>query len=137
MKNEDEYYMGIARQISIASVAKTKKVGALLVKNRNIISFGFNGTPRGFDNSCEGDDNTTKPEVLHAESNAIAKCAQSTLSSNDGTLYVTMAPCFNCAKLIIQSGVIEVVYIEDYHDTSGIELLLKANIHVIKLNQWE
>lgn len=133
MENEDLFYMNIAREISTASVAKIKKVGAILVKDRNIISFGFNGTPVGFDNVCEIDGKLTKLEVLHAETNAIAKCAQSTLSSKDSILYVTLSPCFDCAKLIIQSGIIKVLYIEEYRDPSGLELLNKANILVKKI----
>lgn len=132
MKNPDGFYMGLAREISTASRAKVKRVWALLMRGDNILSFGFNGTPRGFSNECEGKDKLTLPEVLHAESNAIAKCAQSTLSSTGATLYVTTGPCFECAKLIIQSGIARVVYEQDYRLSTGVELLRKAGIPVIK-----
>lgn len=128
MKNKDEFYMGIARQISLTSNCQRNKVGALLERDGNIISFGYNGTPRGFDNTCQLDSGITKPEVLHAESNAIAKCAQSTISSTDSILYVTVSPCFDCAKLIIQTGIREVVYDTPYRNEAGEYLLKKAGI---------
>ncbi len=120
--------MDIARAVSKASRAERNRVGAILVKDGNVISFGYNGTPSGFDNSCEDGCGTTKPEVLHAESNAIAKCAQSTQSSSGATLYVTVAPCFDCAKLIIQAGIKAVYYEEPYRISAGIELLDIAGI---------
>jgi len=127
-------YMKVAYQFAELSYAERKKVGAIIVKNKQIISFGYNGTPNGFDNCCEADKNTTKKEVLHAESNAISKVAQSTISSSGATLYVTMSPCFDCSKLIIQSGIKKVYYCETYRDMTGIELLKKANITVERLS---
>lgn len=120
--------MNLAIQIAKASYAERNKVGALLEKNGNIIAFGYNGTPAGFDNTCENVNYETKPEVLHAESNAIAKCARSTQSAEGSTLYITLSPCLECAKLIIQSGIKEVFYHEQYRDLCGIQLLEKANI---------
>src|SRR5690242_14003254 len=117
MQNEDRFYMSLALTIAESSRAKRLKVGALLVKDGNIISFGFNGTPKGFDNVCEIN-GKTKPEVLHAESNAITKCAKSTMSSEGATLYTTDSPCFECAKLIIQSGIVRVVYEREFRDNS-------------------
>lgn len=122
MKNQDLFYINLAEQIAQASYCERMKVGALIVKDGNIISFGYNGTPKGFDNVCEID-NITKREVLHAESNAITKCARSTSSSEDATLYTTVAPCFECSKLILQSGIIRLVYKDEYRDTSGITML--------------
>lgn len=132
MKNKHEFYLRIAMEVANASYCQRSKVGALLVKDDNIISFGYNGTPAGFENVCEID-NVTKPDVLHAESNAITKCAKSTYSSVNSTLYLTMSPCFDCAKLIIQAGIKEVFYIEQYRITDGIELLKKANIPIHEL----
>ena len=116
------------------SKAKRKKVGALLVKDGQIISCGYNGTPVGFDNNCEIETENglvTKPEVLHAETNCIAKVAKSTYSSVDSTLYVTCSPCFDCSKLIIQSGIVRVVYSELYRNMDGINLLLQANVKCV------
>ena len=113
-----------------------KKVGALIVKDNRIISDGYNGTPHGFDNECEYESRgikRTKQQVLHAESNAITKIAKSTLSCEGSTLYVTMQPCFDCAKLIIQSGIEKVIYDEVYRDTLGVILLQQANIEIIQL----
>lgn len=120
-------YLEIAKLISKHSKAERKKVGAILVKDNRIISIGYNGTPKGFDNICEID-GITKPEVLHAESNCISKCCKSTESSENAILYVTLSPCLECAKLIIQCGIKGVYYSELYHDINGIELLTKANI---------
>ena len=146
----DKIYMKIAYDIAQLSYAERRKVGCIIVKDDDqIISFGYNGTPHHFDNVCEdifyGENDPknktvlkhkhiTKPEVLHAESNAIAKLAKSTLSSKGAKLYITMSPCYQCAKLIIQSGIVEVFYDEQYRDCDGIELLKKANIKVTKLN---
>lgn len=119
------------------SRARRKKVGALLVKNGQIISDGYNGTPKGFDNNCEIDTENglvTKREVLHAESNCITKVAKSTNSSDGSILYITCSPCIDCAKLIIQSGIIGVVYGEIYRDSSGIDLLIKAGIKVEQID---
>jgi dCMP deaminase len=123
------------------SKATRKKVGCLIVKNGAIIADGYNGTPKGFDNNCENidprsldDELITKPEVLHAESNAITKLAKSTQSSEDSTMYITISPCLECAKLIIQSGINRVVYREFYRNDDGIRLLEKAKIKVDKYN---
>ena len=126
-------YMEVAYQFAKCSYAERRQVGAVIVKDGAIISFGYNGTPNGFDNCCEVDD-TTKREVLHAESNAISKVAQSTISSTGATLYVTTSPCFDCAKLIIQSGIKKVYWTEAYRDLSGIDLLKKANIEVERIH---
>ena len=132
-KTPIEYtYMQVAYQFAKLSYAERRQVGCILVKNEQVISFGYNGTPRGFDNQCELD-NTTKPEVLHAESNAITKVAQSTMGSGGAELYTTTAPCFSCSKIIIQSGISRVYYSETYRDMSGIELLEQANIEVIRI----
>ncbi len=108
-----------------------KQVGALIVKDKMIISDGYNGTPAGFENNCEDKDNKTKPYVLHAEANAITKVAKSTNNSENATLYVTCSPCLECAKLIIQSGIIRVVYCENYRIEEGIELLKRAGIEIV------
>ena len=115
------------------STAKRKQVGCLVVKDGRVISDGYNGTPHGFDNDCEFETRfgyETKPEVLHAESNALTKLAKSTQSSEGATVYVTLSPCFDCAKLMIQSGIERVVYSEKYRCTDGIELLEKAGISI-------
>lgn len=124
-----KFYLSIAKEVSNASYCEKYKVGAVIVKDDNIISFGYNGTPSGFENICEVD-GKTKKEVLHAESNAITKCAKNGYSSNNSQMYLTLSPCYNCAKLIIQSGIKEVYYIQQYKDTSGIELLKQANVCV-------
>ena len=115
------------------SYCNRRKVGALIVKDKMIISDGYNGTPSGFENVCEDEDGHTKPYVLHAEANAITKVAKSNNSSNGATLYVTAAPCMECAKLIIQSGIRRVVYLESYRLSDGIELLERAGIEVIQI----
>lgn len=125
-----KFYLDLAIQISSASYCERNKVGALLVKDDNIISFGYNGTIRGFDNKCEDHNNKTTPWVLHAESNAITKCAKSNYSSSGATLYTTISPCIECAKLIIQSEIKEVIYLHEYRDISGINLLKKTKIDV-------
>ena len=136
MKNKQNFYMGIAIEVSKASYCKRAKVGAIIVNDDNIISFGYNGTPSGFENVCECEnEDTTKKEVLHAESNAITKCSKSCYSSLDSTLYITLSPCYDCSKLIIQAGIKEVVYLEEYRNNEGIELLKKANINVYKIIQ--
>tara|TARA_R100000008_G_C3551263_1_gene150541 strand:- start:102 stop:539 length:438 start_codon:yes stop_codon:yes gene_type:complete len=133
----DRTYLSMAHMWSRLSKAVRKKVGCLIVKDGTIISDGYNGTPSGFNNECEiypqkGSDLrlVTKPEVLHAESNAITKLAKSTQSSDGSTMYITISPCLECAKLIIQSGIKRVVYKEFYRDDKGINLLEKANINV-------
>ncbi|MBO7134788.1 MAG: dCMP deaminase family protein [Bacteroidales bacterium] len=123
----DKHYLEMAAIWAKNSYCKRRQVGALLVKNRMIISDGFNGTPSGFENQCEDDNNITKPYVLHAEANAITKVAKSGNSSEGATLYITTAPCIECAKLIIQSGISRVVYAEEYRKSDGIELLKMAS----------
>ena len=133
----DKTYMNMAGELAKLSHAQRRKVGCLIVKDTHIIAEGINGTPRGFDNSCEYTDHVdhyyTKPEVLHAESNAITKLARSTNSSQGATLYVTCSPCFDCAKLIIQSGIERVVYNEEYTKTDGLSLLRKAGIDISQI----
>lgn len=111
-----------------------RQVGALLVKDKMIISDGYNGTPAGFENICEDENGKTKPYVLHAEANAISKIAKSGNSSNGATLYVTTSPCIECAKLIIQAGIKKVVYAEPYRINDGIQLLKRANIELLQLS---
>ena len=130
----DLRYLRMARMWAENSYCVRRKVGALVVKDKMIISDGYNGTPSGFENVCEDDNNVTKPYVLHAEANAITKLARSSNNSDGSTLYVTAAPCIECSKLIIQSGIKRVVYGEKYRLEEGIELLRKANIEVIYLN---
>lgn len=120
----------MARVWAQNSYCKRRQVGALIVKDRMIISDGYNGTPCGFENVCEDENGVTKPYVLHAEANAITKVAQSGNSSKDATLYVTASPCMECAKLIIQSGIKRVVYLDEYRIMDGVELLKKAGIEV-------
>ena len=127
----DKRYMRMARIWAENSYCKRRQVGALLVKNKMIISDGYNGTPSGFENICEDDNNVSKPYVLHAEANAITKVARSHNSSDGATLYVTASPCIECAKLIIQGGIKRVVYGENYRIMDGIELLKRANIEVV------
>ena len=133
MNKWDKLYITIAQETALLSTAERKKVGCVLVKNNNIIAFGYNGTPSGFDNTCEID-NTTKPEVIHAEINAVAKVAKSTNSSVDSVLYITMSPCVECAKLLIQSGIKKVYYQEIYRLNVGLTLLEKANIEVVQIS---
>ncbi len=130
----DTRYLEMARIWANNSYCKRRQVGALIVKDRMIISDGYNGTPSGFENECEDENNNTKPYVLHAEANAITKVAKSNNSSEGATLYITASPCLECAKLIIQAGIIRVVYADDYRITDGIELLKKANIEVVQIN---
>lgn len=126
----DERYLRMARIWSENSYCKRRQVGALIVKDKSIISDGYNGTPSGFENLCEDGEGQTKPYVLHAEANAITKVAKSSNSSEGATLYVTASPCIECAKLIIQAGIIRVVYSELYRCCDGIDLLEKAGIKV-------
>ena len=130
----DLRYLRMARIWAESSYCERRKVGALVVKDKMIISDGYNGTPSGFENVCEDENNVTKPYVLHAEANAITKLARSSNNSDGSTLYVTAAPCIECAKLIIQSGIKRVVYGEKYRLEEGINLLRKANIEVKYLN---
>ena len=133
----DLRYMRMARIWAENSYCQRRQVGALVVKNKAIISDGYNGTPSGFENICEDDNNVTKPYVLHAEANAITKLARSHNSSDGATLYVTASPCIECAKLIIQSGIKRVVYAEHYRLEDGINLLKRANIKVEYINPDE
>lgn len=133
----DLRYLRMARIWAENSYCERRKVGALVVKDKMIISDGYNGTPSGFDNVCEDENNVTKPYVLHAEANAITKLARSSNNSDGSTLYVTAAPCIECSKLIIQSGIKRVVYGEKYRLDDGIRLLKKANIEVVYLNPDE
>tara|TARA_B100000768_G_scaffold125943_1_gene116596 strand:- start:115 stop:540 length:426 start_codon:yes stop_codon:yes gene_type:complete len=124
----DVAYLRMALEWSKLSYCDRRKVGALIVKDRMIISDGYNGTPSGFENICEDDDGFTKWYVLHAEANAILKVANSTQSCTGSTLYLTMSPCSNCSKLIHQAGITRVVYAVEYKDLSGIEFLNKAGV---------
>ena len=126
----DERYLRMARVWAENSYCVRRKVGALIVKDKMIISDGYNGTPSGFENICEDDNNVSKPYVLHAEANALTKVARSHNSSDGATLYVTASPCMECAKLIIQSGIKRVVYGEKYRIMDGVELLERAGIAV-------
>ena len=126
----DVRYMRMARIWAENSYCKRRRVGALIVKDKMIISDGYNGTPSGFENVCEDENNVTKPYVLHAEANAITKIARSGNNSDGATLYVTTSPCIECAKLIIQAGIRRVIYGEKYRIEDGIDLLKRANIDV-------
>lgn len=126
----DKAYLRIASEWGKLSYCKRKQVGAIIVKDRMIISDGYNGTPSGFENCCEDDEGMTKWYVLHAEANAILKVAGSTQSCEGATLYITLSPCRECSKLIHQSGIKRVVYQEGYKDMSGIDFLEKAGVEV-------
>ena len=126
----DYRYLRMARIWAENSYCRRRQVGALVVKDKMIISDGYNGTPSGFENVCEDETGTTFPYVLHAEANAITKLARSSNNSDGATLYVTASPCIECAKLIIQSGIRRVVYAEKYRLTDGIDLLEKAGVKV-------
>jgi len=135
----DTVYLNMAQELSTLSNAERKKVGTIIVKDKQIIAEGYNGTPMGFDNSCEYYDHVghyhTKPEVLHAESNAITKLARSTQSSDGATLYCSLSPCFDCAKIIIQAGIKRVVFLEPYRAwNKGIMLLKQANIEAEQIS---
>ncbi len=132
----DKAYLRIAKEWGKLSYCKRKQVGAIIVKNRMIISDGFNGTPTGFENTCEDEQNNTKWYVLHAEANAISKVAGSTQSSKGATLYITLSPCKECSKLIYQAGIIRVVYNKSYKDNSGLEFLKKAGVELIKIEDF-
>lgn len=134
MEKFDSSYMQMAAIWAQNSYCRRRQVGALLVKDRMIISDGYNGTPAGFENICEDESGATKPYVLHAEANAITKVAQSGNGSRNATLYVTAAPCIECAKLIIQSGISRVVYRDEYRLTDGVDLLVKAGVVVEKVD---
>jgi dCMP deaminase len=130
MDKLDKQYLRIAEVWSDNSYAKRLKVGAIIVKNKMIISDGYNGTPSGFENVCEDENGNTKPYVLHAEANAISKIAKSNNSSDGATLYTLVSPCLECSKLIIQAGIKRVVFSEKYRLDEGLKLLERANIEV-------
>ena len=130
----DKSYLEMAAVWARNSYCTRRQVGAILVKDRMIISDGYNGTPSGFENVCEDENGVTKPYVLHAEANAITKVARSGNSSEGATLYITDSPCLECAKLIIQSGIRRVVYGEEYRLSDGIDLLRKAGVEVEKVD---
>lgn len=129
----DYLYMRMAQTWSENSYCQRRQVGALLVKDNMIISDGYNGTPSGFENQCEDENNVSKPYVLHAEANAITKVARSHNSSEGATLYVTTSPCMECSKLIIQAGIKRVVYSEEYRIHDGLDILRRAGIEVVHL----
>lgn len=134
MNKFDDKYLQMAEVWATNSYCKRRQVGALIVKDRMIISDGYNGTPSGFENVCEDENGVTKPYVLHAEANAISKVAKSGNSSDGATLYVTASPCVECAKLIIQAGIKRVVYMDEYRLTDGIDLLRRAGIETEKVD---
>lgn len=129
----DRAYLRMAGEWGKLSHCNRKQVGAIIVKDRMIISDGYNGTPSGFDNNCEDNEGITKWYVLHAEANAILKVASSTQSSRGSTLYITLSPCRECSKLIHQAGIIRVVYQKAYKDNSGVDFLKKAGVELVHL----
>jgi dCMP deaminase len=133
----DKAYLRIAKEWSLLSYCKRKQVGAIIVKDRMIISDGYNGTPSGFENCCEDEQGLTRWDVLHAEANAILKVARSTQSCEGATLYITLSPCKECSKLIHQSGIKRVVYHNGYRDDSGIAFLKKAGVEVDHIEDLE
>ena len=137
-KKQEKYdlaYLAMAKRWSELSHCTRKKVGALIVKDRMIISDGYNGTPTGFENPCEDEENYTKWYVLHAEANAILKVASSTQSCKGATLYLTLSPCRECSKLVYQAGIKRLVYNKAYKDITGLEFLQKAGVEVVQLDQ--
>ncbi|MBC8298256.1 MAG: dCMP deaminase family protein [Flavobacteriaceae bacterium] len=135
-KKYDIAYLKMALEWAKLSHCKRRQVGALIVKNRMIISDGYNGTPTGFENACEDDSNYTKWYVLHAEANAIMKVSASTQSSEGSTLYITLSPCKECSKLIFQSGIKRLVYHKEYKDSSGLEFLKKAGLEIFHIEKF-
>uniref|UniRef100_UPI0040493220 deoxycytidylate deaminase n=1 Tax=Flavobacterium sp. TaxID=239 RepID=UPI0040493220 len=131
----DKAYLRMALEWGKLSYCKRKQVGAIIVKDRMIISDGYNGTPTNFENCCEDDAGDTKWYVLHAEANAILKVARSTQSCEGATLYITLSPCKDCSKLIHQSGIKRVVYLHDYKDNSGVDFLIKAGVQVEHISE--
>lgn len=129
----DIAYLRMAREWSKLSYCNRRQVGALIVRNKMIISDGYNGTPSGFENICEDEEKNTKWYVLHAEANAILKVASSTQSCKGATLYITMSPCQGCSKLIHQAGITRMVYMEEYKDTSGVDFLRKAGVEIVHI----
>lgn len=133
----DRAYLRMALEWAQLSHCERKQVGALIVKNSMIISDGYNGTPTGFDNCCEDEDGKTQWYVLHAEANAIMKVAKSTNNSEGATLYITLSPCKECSKLVLQAGIKRVVYIKAYKDDSGLKFLEKAGVEVVQITNVE
>ena len=133
----DIAYLKMAQVWANLSHCKRKQVGALIVKDRMIISDGYNGTPSGFDNCCEDENGNTQWFVLHAEANAILKLAGSTQSAKDATLYLTLSPCKECSKLVLQAGIKKLVYLQDYSDNDGIEFLKNHGIEILKIEDTE
>jgi dCMP deaminase len=133
----DKAYLRIATEWGLLSYCKRRQVGAIIVKDRMIISDGYNGTPSGFENCCEDELGLTRWDVLHAEANAILKVARSTQSCEGATLYITLSPCKECSKLIYQSGIKRVVYHQGYRDDSGIQFLIKAGVEVEQITNFE
>jgi dCMP deaminase len=131
----DKAYLRMAREWGQLSHCMRKKVGALIVKDRTIISDGFNGTPSGFENPCEDEAGDTKWYVLHAEANAILKVAASTQSCRGATLYITLSPCRECSKLIHQAGITRVVYVKGYKDGTGLDFLKNANVEIVHISE--
>ena len=136
-KKYDKAYLRIASEWSKLSYCQRKKVGAIIVRDRMIISDGYNGTPSGFENCCEDENGETNWYVLHAEANAILKVAGSTQSCDNATLYITLSPCKECSKLIHQSGIKRVVYQNGYRDTSGVDFLEKAGVEVSQIEDLD
>ena len=137
LKSYDNAYLKIAKEWGSLSYCERRKVGAIIVKDRMIISDGYNGTPSGFDNCCEDENGVTRWDVLHAEANAILKVAGSTQSCQGATLYITLSPCKDCSKLIHQSGIKRVVYQKGYRDDSGLQFLAKAGVEVVHIPEIE
>ncbi|MEN9488514.1 MAG: hypothetical protein RL494_779 [Bacteroidota bacterium] len=133
----DKAYLRLAKEWSKLSYCKRKQVGAIIVRDKMIISDGYNGSPSGFENCCEDEEGLTNWYVLHAEANAILKVARSTQTCEGATLYITLSPCKECSKLIHQSGIKRVVYLEGYKDNSGLEFLEKAGVHVDYIEEIE
>lgn len=131
----DKAYLRMAEEWGRLSYCKRKQVGAIIVKNGMIISDGYNGTPAGFDNCCEDDEGKTHWHVLHAEANAILKVARSTNNCDGATLYLTLSPCKDCSKLVLQAGIKRLVYMRNYKDSSGIEFLKKAGVLVEQIEE--
>lgn len=133
MSNFDDVYMGFAQGISVKSKAKRKQVGACIVTKNGVTLSGYNGTPKGWDNTCEDKNNVTKPEVIHSELNCVLKAAKEGISLTGSVCYVTLAPCVSCSAMLFQAGITKVIYKEDYRDTTGIELLRKYGVEVVKI----
>ena len=136
-KRYDNAYLRMAQEWAKLSHCDRKKVGALIVKDRMIISDGYNGCPSGFENKCEDENGETKWYVLHAEANAILKVASSTHNCSGATLYLTLSPCKECSKLILQAGIKRLVYLKEYKDTSGLDFLKKANLEIVHFKNYE